>query len=378
MQISAFKLEHFFSRWEFAVPIMLGSSDAESHTMSELLALADAECREWLETLRLGYTEVQGHPRLRRAIASLYENVSAEQVVVFAGAQEAIFAFMNSTLEAGEHAVTLTPGYQSLYEVARSIGAQVTLLPLRHENGWRLEMAALESSWRPRTRVVATNYPHSPTGAHLDASTFRSLVGTTGDRGAWFLSDEVYRFAEFRDADRLPAAVDLHVRGVSLGVMSKAFGLAGLRIGWIASRDRTLLDKLMSFKHYLTICNSAASEVLATIALRARNAILERNRRIVLANLARLDAFFEHRGDLFEWVRPSAGTVGFPRLRSPVPIDVFAESLARGEGVLVLPGSVFDHPGSHFRIGFARRNLPDALGGLERFIEHNKDWLAGK
>lgn len=151
--------------------------------------------------------------------------------------------------------------------------------------------------------------------------------------------------------------------------MSKAFGLAGLRIGWIASRDSQLVQRLQSFKHYLTICNSAPAEVLATIGLRARSRILARNREIAVRNLVLLDGFFERRAAVFEWVRPRAGTVAFPRLRSSMPIAEFVARLANESGVLLLPGDVFDYPGNHFRLGYGRLNLPQALERLEAFLD---------
>jgi aspartate/methionine/tyrosine aminotransferase len=368
MKIPDFELEHFFARWEFVAPLMLGSSDAETLGVQEVLALADEECRRWWNGLTLGYTEVPGHPLLRQAIASLYQGLEAGEVAVFAGAQEAVFAFMNVALAPGDHAVVTWPGYQSLYEVARTIGAEVTLLPLRPESGWRLDLEALEQALRPNTRVIVVNFPHNPTGAHLDKASFERVLALGRERGAAVFSDEVYRYAEHRDEDRLPAAAE---RGaVSLGVMSKAFGLAGLRIGWIASRDRELLQRLLAFKHYLTICNSAPAEVLATIALRARQTVLERNRHIVLDNLAHLDRFFQEWAGVFEWVRPRAGNVAFPRLNADVSIEQFAAELVEAEGVLIVPGTVFDHPGNHFRLGLARRNLPVAVAGLERFARN--------
>src|SRR5262245_51567760 len=329
--------------------------------------MADDECRQWWEELALGYTEVPGHPRLRNAIAQLYGGIAADQVAVFAGAQEAVFVFMNVALGPGDHAVVVWPSYQSLFEVARAVGAEVTLLQLRQESGWALDVQELKDSIRPNTRAIVINFPHSPTGAHLDQSSFDDIVAIARERGTLLFSDEVYRYAEFDDGARLKAAADAYDGGVSLGVMSKAFGLAGLRIGWIATRDTGLLARLRAFKHYLTICNSAASEVLATIALRNRSSILARNRKIVAGNLARLDRFFDEWQRAFTWVRPRAGNVAFPRLQSEISIEQFASELVQEEGVLILPGSVFQVPGNHFRIGFGRRNFQEALERFEKF-----------
>ena len=188
------------------------------------------------------------------------------------------------------------------------------------------------------------------------------------EAGAYLLLDEVYRFLEFDDADRLPAAADATERGVSLGVMSKSFALAGLRIGWLATRDHGLLDRCASFKDYTTICASAPSEILAIIGLRARETVLDRSRGIVAANMQRLDAFFDEWADRFTWVRPRGGSIGFPRLTVPgVGIDDWAAGLVETEGVLLLPGSQFGFGGNHFRLGFGRTDLPEALERLEGY-----------
>jgi aspartate/methionine/tyrosine aminotransferase len=213
------------------------------------------------------------------------------------------------------------------------------------------------------------NFPHNPTGAQPDEGTFRLAVDVARRTGAALLSDEVYRFLEHDPAERLPAAADLYGGAVSLGVMSKSFGLAGLRIGWLATRDLDLLGRVAAFKDYTTICNSAPSEVLTLISLRAREEILARNLRIVLDNLPHADAFFEKWRGAFEWERPRVGCIGFPRLAADVPVEEFISGLVEEEGVMLLPGTVYGHAGNHFRLGFGRRNFPEALDLLDRFAE---------
>lgn len=366
MRIRDFALERYFARWEFAVRHVLCASDVDGWPMAELLALADDELRARWEALTLGYTESAGLPLLRAEIARLYEHVAPEEVLTFAGAEEAIFVAMNVLLEPGAHAIVTWPAYQSLHEVARAAGAEVTLLPLREEDGWRLDLDALRRALRPTTRLVVVNFPHSPTGALPDRSTWDELVALVRDAGARLFSDEVYRFLELDEGDRLPAAADVDARALSLGVMSKSFALAGLRIGWIAARDAAVRERLAAYKDYTTICSSAPSEILAAIALRARERVLARSRAIVAGNLRLLDRFFAERADRVSWVRPRAGTVGFPRLLGATAVTAFCDALVRDRGVLLLPGTVFDHPGNHFRIGFGRRDMPEALAALER------------
>jgi aspartate/methionine/tyrosine aminotransferase len=338
--------------------------------MAELLDLADDETRRMWDGLTLGYTESTGHPLLRAEIASLYDVLEPDDVLVFAGAEEAIFCLANVLLGPGDHAVVTWPAYQSLYEVARAGGADVTLHELREDAGWAIDVDLLRRQITPATRLIVVNAPHNPTGMLPDRATFDAVVALADEAGASLLVDEVYRFLEFEPGDRLPTGADASTRGISLGVMSKSFALAGLRIGWLATRDRDLLDRCARFKDYTTICSSAPSEVLALIGLRARDTVLDRSRAIVRDNLAILDTFFDTWADRFTWVRPRGGSIGFPRLTVPgVSIDDWASGLVEAEGVLLLPGSQFGFGGNHFRLGFGRIDLPAALERLERHAE---------
>lgn len=368
MRLDDFALERFFARWEFAVEHLLCASDVQGYPMSELLALADDESRALWDDLTLGYTESTGHPLLRREIAARYAGLEPEDILVFAGAEEAIFCLVNVLMEPGAHAIVTWPGYQSLYEVARATGADVTLHELREADDWAIDVDRLRAAVTPQTRLIVVNTPHNPTGMLPDRATFDALVAIADDASATLLIDEVYRDLEFDPTDRLPAGAEASPRGVSLGVMSKSFAMAGLRIGWLATRDRDLLARCAAFKDYTTICSSAPSEILALIGLRAADVVLARSLGIVAANLTRLDAFFESWADRFTWVRPRAGSVGFPRLTVPgVTIDAWAADLVEAEGVLLLPGSQFGVGGNHFRLGFGRTDLPIALDRLEAF-----------
>ena len=366
MRLTDFALERYFARWEFHVEHLLCASDVQGVPMAELLAMTDDETRALWEGLTLGYTESTGHPLLRREIAELYDGIDPDEVVVFAGAEEAIFCLANVMLGPGDHAVVTWPGYQSLYDVARATGADVTLHELREADGWRIDLDRLRAQVTPATRLLIVNAPHNPTGMLPDRATWDELVGLAEETGAHLVVDEVYRFLEFDETDRLPAGADATPRGVSIGVMSKSFAMAGLRIGWLATHDRDLLDRCARFKDYTTICSAAPSEILALIGLRARDRILARSRAIVAANLAVLDPFFERWAGRFTWVRPRAGSVGFPRLTAPgVSIDAWSAQLVETCGVLLLPGSLFGVPGDHFRVGFGRTDLPVALERLE-------------
>lgn len=367
MRLRDFALERYFAEWEFKAELLLCASDVEGWPLSDLLALADDDGLARWQRLRLGYTESAGDPALRAELARLYERVSADDVLVFAGAEEAVFALHNVLLGPGDHAIVVRPAYQSLIEVARATGTDVTAIELLPEEGWRLDLARVRSALRPATRLILVNEPHNPTGSLSDRATFDGLVALATESGARLVVDEVYRFLEFDPADRLPAAADCLPSAVSIGVMSKSFALAGLRIGWIATRDRALIGSLARFKDYTTICCAGPSEVLALIALRARDRVLARNRGIVTSNLPLLDAFFERWQGVFDWVRPRGGSIGFPRLAADVPIDRFAADLVRETGTLLVPGSIFGDSGNRFRVGYGRSNMPEALSRLEDF-----------
>ena len=371
MRICDFALERYFARWEFNSRYLLCASDVQGYPLADLLALADDESRALWDGLRLGYTESTGHPLLRAEIASLYDRVTADEVLTFVGAEEGIFLSMHALLGAGDHAVVVWPAYQSLHEVARSIGADVTLVPLDPAD-WSLDIDAIEAALRPTTRVIVINFPHSPTGAVLDTTSFERLATLAEERRITLFSDEVYRFLELDGSTQPPAAVDRGRLTVSLGVMSKAFALAGLRVGWIATHDATLLRRIAALKDYTTICGSAPSEVLALIGLRARAHVLARSRALIAENLPLLDDFFARNADQFDWIRPRGSSVGFPRLigAEPGTIDRFCAELVEREGVLLLPGSQFGHAGNHFRVGFGRTDMAEALEPLERFASH--------
>jgi aspartate/methionine/tyrosine aminotransferase len=230
-----------------------------------------------------------------------------------------------------------------------------------------LDLDELEDQISPATRLIIINLPHNPTGYLMPPRAFAEVVEIARSHGILLFSDEVYRESEYAAEDRLPAACDLDEHAVSLGVMSKTYGLAGLRIGWIATRNAVVRERMAALKDYTTICNSAPSEFLAELALRHRETLVERNVAIISDNLALLDDFFQRYEDVFSWQRPKAGPIAFPRLLEG-DSEVFCHRLVQEVGVLLLPGAMFDDTGDHFRIGFGRRDLPDGLARLEAYL----------
>ena len=366
MQIPPFKLERYFARYEFSARYLLCSSDIESVTIRDLLELESGAAERFQEHW-LGYTESAGSPSLRQAISNIYSGVDPSEILVHSGAEEAIFLFMNALLQPGDHIIVHWPCYQSLFEIAKSIGCEVSLWQAREENGWALSLDELNDAIRPNTRAIIVNTPHNPTGYLMSKEDFRWLNQMAQAHNIILFSDEVYRESEYDIADRLPSACDINPLAVSLGVVSKTYGLPGLRIGWVATHNREVFQKMAAQKDYTTICNSAPSEFLAEVALRHREKLVERNLQIIQSNLILLDSFFSRHANLFSWVKPHAGPIAFPKLLSG-EVEAFCHDLVTTHGVLLLPGTLYGETDHHFRIGFGRRNMTEAVDQLETFL----------
>ena len=370
MQIKPFRIEQFFGKYEFTTKYLLSSSDAESRTIQELVDLErgahESFLRHWC-----GYTESPGAPALREVISGIYKGIKPDDVLVTAATEEGIFVLYHALLSPADHVIVETPCYESALEVARSTGAQVSEWPRRYEDGWAHDLAALKKLIQPNTRIIYINTPHNPTGLLISASTFQQVMKLAASRGIIVFCDEVYRELEHDPASRLPAACELYDRAVSLGSMSKTYGLPGLRLGWLVSKDAEILHRCLEFKYYTTICSSAPSEFLAALALRHREVLVKRNREIVLRNLPLLDAFLRQRSNLFEWVKPNASPIGFVRYKPASNVFAFCENLVRDAGVLLLPGSVYDQP-HHIRFGYGRKNMPEALAQLGAYLDSHR------
>lgn len=380
-----FGLEVFFSQWEFTAEHHMTASDMESLAVSDLLGMASDDDRAGFEALWLGYTETWGAPDLRAEIASSYETMEAGNVLCLAGAGEGIYAVSRVLLNADDHVLVPAPNYQSAETVPLSI-CEVTGLPLRRAVSspsnseadppeWRLDLDDLKAALRPNTKLISLNFPHNPTGMLMPHEDLQALVALCRAKGIYIFSDEVYRGVELNTAHRLPQIADIYEKGISLGVMSKAYGLPGLRLGWIASQDLELLQKVERYKHYLSICNSGPSERLSLIALKALARILERNRAILRENVALLQRLLDDFPGLVEFRPPLGGCVAFPKFIGPGGGEKFCRLLIEDSGVLLLPSSIYvseiaDTPQDHFRIGLGRDAIVKAgLTAMRRHFE---------
>lgn len=371
MKLNDFKLEVYFGKYEFTAPYLLTQSDCESMEVAELLQYEPGS-EERLMHSWLGYTEVPGNPELRGLVSGLYKNISADDILMHTGAQEAIFDYMNVMLDKDDHVISMFPAYQSLYEVGHSIGCDVSKWTMKHDkNGWSIDFDELEALIRPNTKLIVFNSPHNPTGYTFSEEELKRLCSIAEKHDLYLFADEVYRGLEL-DGVKKPWVADLYDKAVSLGVLSKAYGLPGLRIGWVATRDREILEKMTKFKLYLSIGNSGPSEILSIFALKHGDALLQRNLRIIKDNLAIADQFFSKYPQQFQNNHPMAGPIAFHQIKLEQPVERFCEDLVQRSGVLLLPASVYGFDGQFFRMGYGRKSFETSLNVLEQYLIDQK------
>ena len=344
-------------------------SDVEGLPLAELLQMADPQSRDMWDTLTLGYAESPGHPLLREEIAATYANLPADAVLVFSGATEAAFALANVLLDQHDHVVVIGPAYQLLVDVPRATGAQVSVVNLRWEDRWELDPSRVAEAVRPNTRLIIANFPHNPTGSLPDIARLEALVGIAHEAQAYLLCDEIYRGSE-DSGSTLPAGVDLGPHVISLSAVSKVFGLAGARVGWIASRDSQLMAQLLNYRYWTSLCTSALSEIVALAALRAAPTLILRARQLVDANTRLAQQLIDKHSDLLEWVPPRGGTTAFPRIKSG-SAAALSDWLVNVHGILLAPSPVFPALGEHLRVGLGRKSFPE---GAERLSVALTEW----
>jgi len=368
MKIKPFKLERYFAIHEFSAKYLLSPSDCESLTMKELIDNADESSLEMWHNLKLGYTESMGHPVLRDEIARLYSTIEADNVIT-AVPEEAIFITMHALLEENDHVVIIDPVYQSLKEIPASIGCSITNWRMEEkESRWHLDLDLLEKSITPETKMLIVNFPHNPTGYLPSLEDFKRIIEIARRHDIYIFSDEMYWLLEHDEEMRLPPAVDSYEKAISLFGLSKTFSLPGLRMGWLATREDELLRKLSTLKDYTTICGSAPSEILAIMALRQREAILETNKKRIRDNLQAARTFFTRHDSLFTWLEPKGGSTAFLKLNPEIDVVEFCEKIVEEKSIMIVPGEIFDYKGNYFRIGLGRDNFKNILLELEDYL----------
>lgn len=389
-----FKLERFFAKYEFNAKYQLCNSDVSSMSLKELLALCaedKAGIRAW-EDLWLGYTESQGLPELLHEIASTYQGIKPENVIECVPA-EGILLSAQATVGMGDVCIVTWPAYQSLYEVAQSRGADVRFWKVRGGGPERLKFhvedlaAEVERVTRSGKRVkfILINFPHNPTGCSLALGELIEVVDIARRCDAFLMGDEMYRGLEYDGQPTLPAVCEIYEKGLSLSGMSKVYALPGLRVGWLVSKHEGLVAEIAKLKDFTTICGSAPSEVLALIALRQREALLKRSRKIIAEGLQAVEAFVARHPELLYYHRPDAGPICYPTFKGD-SIDAedvlkYAEDLVDQHGVLIMPAGVCyeipddgsnQHLAAGVRFGFGRTDCAANLEVYEKALQEER------
>jgi aspartate/methionine/tyrosine aminotransferase len=364
MRIRDFGVEIWMNRWEDHCRYNLAETCVDSVTVAELLGLAGVDAAAFaaeLLPMRLTYGAIEGSPRLRAAIAALYATATSADVLVTHGAIGANHLAYQAVVEPGDIVVSIVPTYQQHTSIPESIGADVRLLRLREANGWLPDLDELRDLARG-AKVIALVNPNNPTGSLLDGAALDAIAGIAREQGAWVIADEVYRGLDQHGAGTSPSMVDRYERTIGVGSMSKAFSLAGLRLGWITA-PAAVREAASRHRDYSVISVGMVDDLLASIALEAREALLARNRAIVRGNLAVLDAWVAAEPRI-SYVKPASGTTALLRYDLPMTSEALCTQLLETEGVLLTPGSAMDMEG-YLRIGYA--NSPQVLrDGLVR------------
>jgi hypothetical protein len=365
-----FDMERWQSTHEHRVRFNLSESGVHPLTVQELLGLAGSSATPLLE-LRLGYTQSNGSDELRRRIAALYPGASPDHVLVTAGSSEANFLACWRLIERGDKVAVLVPTYLQVHGLAVNFGAEVRTFALQHDNQWEPSEEEIRGAIVPGTKLVVVTNPNNPTGHVLSIAARKLVADRAAEVGAWILADEVYQGAE-RDGRTTGSYWGGHEKLVVVGGLSKAYGLPGLRIGWLVTTP-AFAAEAWARRDYTTICPPALVDHLATLALepRVRDLILDRTRRILNANYPVLEDVLRRFGDTFDWNPPEAGAVCFVRYRQAVSALDVVEKLRVEHGVLLVPGEHFGMPG-YLRFGYGgdlgelKRGLAEAEAGLRR------------
>lgn len=352
------RLATYQQRYKPLARHLLSTATPEALSLHELLDLASTEELENWEQLMLGYASSQGEERLRELIAAQYPGLDRTNIVCFAGAQEAIFACTQALVGSADHVSAITPMFEPLVLTAQGIGAWINFCPMDYDpdTGWSLDLDKWLEHLNEDTRLAVINFPHNPTGHLLTSSEQLAVIEKARESDTWLFSDEVYRGLEYDPKHRLTPVASLYENGISLGVVSKCFGLGGVRVGWIATQDQALIRRLTDIKEFLSICNGMTDELLAAIAMRNAETLYQRCVGIVQDNISQIS---HHKDELaFEWIAPKSGCLAFPRLKEFKDARDYSQALLQKTGALALPGDCFLHGKEHIRLGLGIKNLP--------------------
>ena len=370
MKIKPFAVEEWMNAWEVGAKYNIAETCVDSISMNELFELTGEDKTEFLNRLcarRLSYGDIEGLPEFRKGVCGLYKTLNIENIVPTHGASGANHHVFYSLISPGDRVVSIMPTYQQLYSIPESYGADVQILHLSKENNYLPDLEKLRRLVTPKTKMICINNPNNPTGALMSEQMLREIVEIARSVDAWILCDEVYRHLSQEDG-WCPSIVDLYEKGISVSSMSKVFSLAGLRLGWIATHDMSVVKSCLSHRDYNLVSCGVFDEMLAAVALKHRDKLLERSRKIVRENLQILDDWVGSEPHV-SYVKPKAGTTALVYYDLDISSYEFCEEMYKKTGAFVTPGDCFEVPHS-MRIGYAygKQDLIDGLKAISEYI----------
>lgn len=370
MKIKPFAVEEWMNAWEVGAKYNIAETCVDSISMNELFELTGEDKTEFLNRLcarRLSYGDIEGLPEFRKGVCGLYKTLNIENIVPTHGASGANHHVFYSLISPGDRVVSIMPTYQQLYSIPESYGADVQILHLSKENNYLPDLEKLRRLVIPKTKMICINNPNNPTGALMSEQMLREIVEIARSADAWILCDEVYRHLS-REDGWCPSIVDLYEKGISVSSMSKVFSLAGLRLGWIATHDMSVVKSCLSHRDYNLVSCGVFDEMLAAAALKHRDKLLERSRKIVRENLQILDDWVGSEPHV-SYVKPKAGTTALVYYDLDISSYEFCEEMYKKTGAFVTPGDCFEVPHS-MRIGYAygKQDLIDGLKAISEYI----------
>ena len=370
MKIKPFAVEEWMNAWEVGAKYNIAETCVDSISMNELFELTGEDKTEFLNRLcarRLSYGDIEGLPEFRKGVCGLYKTLNIENIVPTHGASGANHHVFYSLISPGDRVVSIMPTYQQLYSIPESYGADVQILQLSKENNYLPDLEKLRRLVTPETKMICINNPNNPTGALMSEQLLREIVEIARSADAWILCDEVYRHLSQEDG-WCPSIVDLYEKGISVSSMSKVFSLAGLRLGWIATHDMSVVKSCLSHRDYNLVSCGVFDEMLAAAALKHSDKLLERSRKIVRENLQILDNWVSSEPHV-SYVKPKAGTTALVYYDLDIPSYEFCEEMYKKTGAFVTPGDCFEVPHS-MRIGYAygKQDLIDGLKAISEYI----------
>ena len=374
MKIKDFQVERWLDTYETRAQYELAETDAKPFTIEELNQLNPQEnLLQKLSKMKIGYNPTTGSDTLRNKIANLYgSGTTSKNILVTTGAIEADFLLSNVLLEKDDKVIALWPAYQALYSTAEACGAQLEFWKLSAEDNFQPDLETLYKIIDNKTRLLVLNIPNNPTGAVINEQQLKTILQWAEEADFYVLCDEVYHELIFQAGIVPPYARSLSQRAISVGSMSKAYGLSGVRIGWIAGPE-SIIEQCWKYKDYTSISNSPISDYLAQFALDNFKQISERNHNIIVKNRETLKQWFEEHTKYFHYYLPEAGVLCFPKLKNiPISSQQLALDLFNQKSLLVVPGECFDMP-NHLRIGFGgdTHKLEKSLSIFSAYLKKN-------